>query len=262
MSDETTALETDDWSDDRITTADIEGDEVMADPPKVLYPDETPDEPEPEPEKKPEPQAKAEPVDDDTDVLWSSEDLQTATVINAEATRFNQDLAQFQQLKQAGVEKLSGGDKAKEAAIRNELAAIEQDLIQRKSQLQDAVNQMATTAQQRQETRAQRKLQSQKARLNERVPDLDSAALKSYLKAQGFSDEDIRTASDARIVEAFEKARRYDAQQKAKPPKRVRVPTKERRVPPAVKGESTEQMKWRLGMRDDPAFILYGDPNK
>jgi hypothetical protein len=165
-----------------------------------------------EPESKPEPRVEAELPQDDA--FWSTEDVKTISLLQTETQRFRHDLEVFAQYKAADIDQLSGGDKGKAAAIRVQLAEAERELRQRHDVLAAAESELKAKAQQRITARAEQLLAREKAKLAERVPDLDKTALRAYLLDRGFTAEEIAGAADARLMEMAEKARRYDESQK------------------------------------------------
>src|SRR5690606_30928510 len=67
----------------------------------------------------------------------------------------------------------------------------------------------------------ERKLEAERQKLAERVPDLDKKALRTYLETRGFTKQEISMAADARLIEMAEKARRYDELMAGKTRKRT-----------------------------------------
>lgn len=275
MQDEqTVATETqdlaDDWGDEPRKSAErLEAEERLS----ALYPEEE-QSPEPEPEQA-EPRG-AEPVSgklfqkselrepeaDDDDAIFTGEDLKLATLVEPEMAAFQRDLAAFAQLKAIGPEKLANGDKAQAAAVRVQLRKAEAELRQRYETLQAATTQLAGKVQQRQVRKAERRLEAERQKLAERVPDLDKVALRSYLEARGFTKDEIGMAADARLIEMAEKARRYDEMNQQRQPRKLKVPQggrkpRKQETHEVPADETVNELRHRL-RGDDPVITLYG----
>lgn len=268
MQDEhTVATETqdvaDDWGDEPRKSAErLEAEERLS----ALYPDEE-QSADPEPKqaepKGNEPKSESrEPEADDDDAIFTGEDLKLATLVEPEIAAFQRDLAEFARLKAIGPEKLANGDKAQAAAVRVQLRKAEAELRQRYETLQAATTQLAGKVQQRQVRKAERRLEAERQKLAERVPDLDKVALRSYLEARGFTKDEIGMAADARLIEMAEKARRYDEMNQQRQPRKLKVPQAGRKPrkqeTPEVPGDETvNELRHRL-TGDDPVITLYG----
>lgn len=249
---------TDDWGEEPRKSAErLQGEDRLA----SLYPDEeqTPEQAEPEQKTEPkaEPQERREPESsDDDEAIFSKDDLELVTAVEPEYAQFQKDLAAFAQLKAIGPEKLADGDKAKAEAIRQQLSDAEAELRKRYETLQAAANQLAGKVQQRQLKKLERKLEAERQKLAERVPDLDKKALRTYLETRGFTKQEISMAADARLIEIAEKARRWDALQASKP-RKTSVPKTARRPKPAPKPEPS-----RIDRRMAKIAALYPEKPK
>lgn len=211
----------DDWGDERRSFDQMATEEATT----ALYPDEEesvegrPEEMAEEPEGGKQQSEKPQPANESDDAVWSNEDLQTISLFEREAAQFRQDIQAFAQVKNANIDQLAGGDKAKAVSIKQQIKEAEDDLRQRYGVLQHAAGELANKVHVRNHKRVQSHIEKQRAQLAERVPDLDKEALRVYLTERGFSKEEIGMAADARIIEMAEKARRWDARDKQ--PKKV-----------------------------------------
>lgn len=196
---------------------------------------------EPEPREQPErPREPAHEAPADGG-LWTNEDVQDLNTFQQEAQRLQQDMQTFAEVK-AGVDlnALEGQDRGRAQALRVQMSEAEQELRARHERLSQVAQQIASTAESRQQERLERHLAAEQRKLAERVPDLDKSALVPYLRRVGFSDAEIAEAADARLIELAEKARRYDEMSTQSTTRKVPVKRKgaSRQPPSKPKGEA------------------------
>ncbi|GAB4240869.1 MAG: hypothetical protein Kow0032_28770 [Methyloligellaceae bacterium] len=141
---------------------------------------------------------------DDSGPLWTNAEVEAVRSLQQRAQAFQQDLAAFAQLKaNVNLEALEQQDKGRAQMVRQRLNEIEADLRQSYESIQQDAGGLSQKA-------MKHRLEKEKARLSQEVPDLDKGALKTYLEGRGFSRQEIEQAADARLVALAEKARRYD----------------------------------------------------
>lgn len=256
----------DDWGDEPRKSADALKTEDVLD---SLYGDEPEPEADPEPEPEPKPEQKPETAEtDDDEAIWTTDDLELLRLVEPEYAAYQRDFQAFVQLKALGPERLANGDKAKAAAIQQQLQDAEAELRKRHEILTAAAQKFQAKAQAKQAQLLARRLEAEKRKLAERVPDLNKAALRSYLESRGFTKEEISMAADARLVELAEKARRYDELMAGKKPKKTRIPkralkpkTPEADVIPLTNKKNTRRLPKAPGRNkpsEDAVTILYG----
>jgi hypothetical protein len=199
-----------------------------------------------------------------SDAIWSNDDLQTITVFQREAERFQADLQAFAQVQaQIDLNAIEKQDKAQAAAVRTQLKAAEQELRERQDALNAVGQELGQKVQKQQIARLEQVFAREKAKLEEAMPGLNPKALRTYLEGVGFTDTDIAQAADHRLVVLAEKARRYDELMAGKGKTMKTIPTRKRKVQtsntPMRKGEPTVKelhAKLRRTGRIDDALAL------
>lgn len=215
---------------------------------------------EPEPREQPErprEPAREAPADGG---LWTNEDVQDLNAFQQEAQRLQHDLALFDKARQIDLGAIEKEDKGRAQALRTQLREVEAELSQRHARLSEVAQQIASTAQSRQQQRLERHLAAEQRKLAERVPDLDKSALVPYLRRVGFSDEEIAQAGDARLVELGWKAMKFDQLQQQGTTRKVPVKRKgaSRQPPSKPKGKVSDARArfQRTHSIDDAAALL------
>lgn len=185
-------------------------------------------------------QPRTEETAQDDGAVWTSAEAEDLATFQREAAQLQHDLVLFDKARQIDLGAIEKQDKGRAEALRTQLREAEAELRQRHERLQGVAEQIASTAQSRQQQRLERHLAAEQRKLAERVPDLDKSALVPYLRRVGFSDEEIAQAADARLIELAEKARRYDEMSTQSTTRKVPVKRKgaSRQPPSKPKGEA------------------------
>lgn len=250
-----------------------------AEPAEPAQPDATAD-------AEPEPQQAAE-TDDDEDsdpyeqaYRESAEDTQLAQLAQAETQQFYRDTLQAAhalnidpkraaQAIQAGkvndvlqaieaaanskAEEIAKEDKNKGAAARTQAGQVVQALKQSAEVLGQVGQHFQTKQQAREEQKLQRKIDREKKKL---PADFDREANKRYMKAKGYTDEQIRgvtTARDALIIDAARRQEEAESSKPSKPNKPIRLPRKARKA----KDKEPEQELSRIDQKNADIRDMY-----
>lgn len=185
------------------------------------------DEPEAPADQRPQPQTpppqpeaqdwRAEPDSSDA-ALFSMSDAETYAQYEIGLQRLNDDIARFNE---QAAQLLQQSNPSNEAENRQLIARYQQELGQRAAALERVGQQIEGAVQGRMKSRFERHVATESAKFHSAVPGADTAKLRSYLSKQGFTERDIATAHDHRLLVAFEKARRYDEQKQQQKPRQA-----------------------------------------
>lgn len=212
----------------------------------------------PEAPKQPEytPETPAEPEDG---VMWSTEDVELIRLFESESARLSRDMAAFQQASAVDLSEIEKTDRSRAKAIRTQLKQAEQELQQRQQTLTQAAQELMGKTQEAHVTKAQRILETERAKLQQAMPGVNLTELTDYLKTQ-FTAEELAMAGDHRLFVLAEKARRYDAMKQEKPEMRtVRKVVKKQTVERGKEGPDIDALRERLrkrGQRGDALALL------
>jgi hypothetical protein len=190
---------------------------------------------------------------------WTDEEAGYIARLQIDEERWKADHQRYLQDSRIDFNALEQTNRGEAVAKRIQLADAERNLKERAERILKAREALGTIALERHAQKVLQFLTTQKEALSERLPNLDNAALRTYLMAEGFSESEVSQVYDARVVVLAEKARRYDsmlARGEAKRPTLPRVPTKRPAATAESKLDELEKRLKRSGSLTDAYAVL------
>jgi hypothetical protein len=169
--------------------------------------------PAPKPEAKPEraSQRAATETTADDGTKWTDQEAVYIARLQVDEAQWKTDYQRFMFDSRLDLNALERTNKGEAAAKRVELANAEIALKERAQRILKAREALGAIELDRHARKVMQFLATQKEIVDERLPNLDKAQLRTYLLEQGFGETEVSQVFDARVVVMAEKARRYDA---------------------------------------------------